>query len=174
MRATFHMPPTLDMSGVVFRRPGRGAFGIAVDAFALGQREKLLLIGPSGSGKSTLLSLIAGIVAPQAGRIAVLGTDLAALGASARDRFRAEHIGVIFQMFNLLPYGSVIDNVLLPLSFAKERRARAGGPSGRTHRSGARTTRSSKRGSRRRMAHVFPCSSPTARAWRTTERRRST
>lgn len=124
------MSNVLQMSSVTFRWPGRESFGLAVDSFTLAEGEKLLLVGPSGSGKSTLLSLVAGIVAPQTGRIAVLDTDIARLGASARDRFRAEHIGVIFQMFNLLPYGSVIDNVLLPLSFAPQRRARAGGPGG--------------------------------------------
>ena len=120
------MTDVLDMSGVEFRWPGAGAFGIAVDEFRIRQRQRVMLLGPSGSGKSTLLSLIAGILAPQKGRIAVLGTDIAALGAGARDRFRAEHIGVIFQMFNLLPYGSVLDNVLLPLSFAPGRLERAG------------------------------------------------
>lgn len=113
------------MSGVRFRWPGARAFSLAIDHFALPARQKLLLIGPSGSGKSTFLSLLCGIVAPQQGRIEVLGRDIAALSNAARDRFRAEHIGIIFQMFNLLPYGSVIDNVLLPLSFSVERRARA-------------------------------------------------
>ena len=122
------MPNLLELSGVTFRWSGREAFGLAVDTFSLAVGEKLLLVGPSGSGKSTLLSLIAGIVAPSAGRIEILGADLAQLSDARRDHFRAEHIGVIFQMFNLLPYGSVIDNVLLPLSFAKARRARAGGP----------------------------------------------
>ncbi len=122
------MSNILEMRDVAFAWPGRGAFGIEVADFKLAAREKLLLIGPSGSGKSTLLALIAGIVAPDRGRIDVLGTDLAAIGPAARDRFRAEHIGVIFQMFNLLPYGSVIDNVLLPLSFAPSRRARVGTP----------------------------------------------
>ena len=59
------------------------------------------------------------------GRLEVLGTDMAKLSSSARDRFRAEHFGIIFQMFNLLPYGSVLDNVLLPLRFAPKRKARA-------------------------------------------------
>lgn len=122
------MSNVLEMRDVSFAWPGRGAFGIEVASFTLARREKLLLIGPSGSGKSTLLALIAGIAAPDRGSIGVLGTDLAAIGAPARDRFRAEHIGVIFQMFNLLPYGSVIDNVLLPLSFAPARRARVGTP----------------------------------------------
>ena len=72
------------------------------------------------------------IVTPQSGHIDILGTDIVKLSSSARDRFRSEHIGVIFQMFNLLPYGSVIDNVLLPLSFSQKRRARAssGGDAG--------------------------------------------
>src|SRR5262245_44592520 len=119
------MSNVLEIKAATFRWPGRDGFGLEVTDFTLPARQKLLLIGPSGSGKSTLLALIAGIITPQRGRIAVLGTDLAALGAAARDRFRAEHMGVIFQMFNLLPYGSVIDNVLLPLSFAPGRRARA-------------------------------------------------
>ena len=113
------------LSGVRFAWPGRAAFSLAVKAFALPARERVLLIGPSGSGKSTFLSLLCGILAPQSGRIDVLGQDLTRLGAAARDGFRAEHFGIVFQMFNLLPYGSVIDNVLLPLSFAPERRRRA-------------------------------------------------
>src|SRR5262245_13222736 len=113
------------IANVRFAWPGRSAFALAVDAFALPAGERILLIGPSGSGKSTFLSLICGIIAPQTGRIDILGTDITRLSASARDGFRAEHFGIIFQMFNLLPYGSVIDNVLLPLSFAPGRRRRA-------------------------------------------------
>lgn len=112
------------MSGVTFRWPGANSFGIAVGQFQLGRAERVLLLGPSGSGKSTFLSLLCGIVAAQAGRVDVLGTDLGGLGSARRDRFRAEHFGVIFQMFNLLPYGSVVDNVALPLAFAAQRRAR--------------------------------------------------
>jgi putative ABC transport system ATP-binding protein len=113
------------MSDVRFSWTGRDAFSLAISRFVLPARERLLLIGPSGSGKSTFLSLLCGIIAPQSGRIDILGTDITELGASARDAFRAEHFGVIFQMFNLLPYGTVIDNVLLPLSFAPQRRRRA-------------------------------------------------
>jgi putative ABC transport system ATP-binding protein len=115
----------IHLSNVHFTWPGRGAFSLAVEHFALPACERLLLIGPSGSGKSTFLSLLCGIVVPQSGRIDILGTDITKLAASARDGFRAEHFGIIFQMFNLLPYGTVIDNVLLPLSFAPRRRQRA-------------------------------------------------
>jgi putative ABC transport system ATP-binding protein len=115
------------MAGVRFAWPGRHRFALTVDAFMLAHGERLLLTGPSGSGKSTLLSLLCGIVAPQQGAIRVLGTDIAALPGAVRDRFRAEHFGIIFQMFNLLPYAGVLDNVLLPLHFAPARRRRAAG-----------------------------------------------
>jgi putative ABC transport system ATP-binding protein len=113
------------LSDVRFSWPGRRAFSMHVGNFVLPARERLLLVGPSGSGKSTFLSLLCGIAAPQSGRIEILGTDIASLSASARDAFRAEHFGIIFQMFNLLPYATVIDNVLLPLSFAPRRHQRA-------------------------------------------------
>lgn len=87
--------------------------------------ESVLLLGESGSGKSTLLSLICGTLLPDHGEIHVAGTDITGLSGAARDRFRAEMIGVIFQQFNLLPFGTVADNILLPLRFAPERRRRA-------------------------------------------------
>ena len=118
-------PDIVRMSGVRFVWPGRNAFSLVIEDFALERGERLFLVGPSGSGKSTFLSLLAGIATPQDGVIEVLGADIAKLSGAARDRFRAEHYGIIFQMFNLLPYGSVIDNVVLPLSFSRRRRARA-------------------------------------------------
>jgi putative ABC transport system ATP-binding protein len=117
--------PAICMEAVDFRWHGRHAFALSVGRLQIGREERVLLLGPSGAGKSTLLSLICGIVAPQAGRIEVLGRNIPDMGPHARDRFRAEHFGIIFQMFNLLPYASALDNVLLPLSFAPGRRARA-------------------------------------------------
>ena len=93
---------------------------------SLAAGETLLLLGESGSGKSTLLSLVCGTITPQAGTIKVASTDLTVLSGAARDQFRAEQIGVIFQQFNLLPFGNVADNICLPLRFAPERRRRAG------------------------------------------------
>jgi putative ABC transport system ATP-binding protein len=112
------------MQAVEFTWPGRAAFTIAIDQFAMVAGERVLLLGRSGSGKSTFLSLLCGIVTAQSGRLAVLGTDLSALTLGQRDSFRGAHIGIIFQQFNLLPYGSIVDNVLLPLSFAAPRRVR--------------------------------------------------
>lgn len=113
------------LSGVHFAWPGRRPFSLTIEDFTVSRGERLMLIGPSGGGKSTFLSLLAGILTPQRGTIQILGTDVGRLSGAARDRFRSEHFGIIFQMFNLLPYGSVIDNVLLPLHFSRVRRDRA-------------------------------------------------
>ncbi|CUH80995.1 ABC transporter ATP-binding protein [Tropicibacter naphthalenivorans] len=115
----------LSLENVRFRWSGRAAFGLSVPEFRVSRGESVLLLGESGSGKSTLLSLICGIVTADEGRVSVGGTDLSSLRTGARDRFRAEHIGVIFQQFNLLPYASVSDNIQLPLRFAPARRKRA-------------------------------------------------
>ena len=98
-----------------------------VPAFTLARGERLFLRGPSGSGKSTLLGVIAGVLEADVGKVSVLGQDLASLSSSARDRMRADHLGVIFQMFNLVPYLSVVGNVTLPLKFSAARRKAVGG-----------------------------------------------
>jgi putative ABC transport system ATP-binding protein len=76
------------------------------------------LSGPSGSGKTTLLNILTGILTPSAGRVAVGGVDLSGLTQAHKDRFRAEHIGYVFQSFNLIPPLTALDNVLLSMSFA--------------------------------------------------------
>tara|TARA_R110002167_G_scaffold38699_2_gene120261 strand:+ start:1466 stop:2206 length:741 start_codon:yes stop_codon:yes gene_type:complete len=86
--------------------------------WALEKGKSVFLHGESGSGKSTLLNLLSGMLVSQAGEIKVGGTNLGALNARQRDRFRAEHIGVVFQQFNLIPYLTVMDNVLLAANFA--------------------------------------------------------
>lgn len=117
-------PAIIRMADLRFAWKGPAAFSLSIRDFVLPAGKRMLIVGPSGSGKSTFLSLLAGIVTPDEGRVEILGTDTSTLSSSARDRFRAEHFGIIFQMFNLLPYGSVVDNVVLPLSFAAKRRAR--------------------------------------------------
>ena len=115
----------LALNEVRFHWPGRDGFALSVESFSLGYGEKLFLKGPSGSGKSTLLSLICGIVPPDSGSICIDGVDIAQLSASRADRMRADKLGIIFQQFNLLPYGSMLQNVLLPLQFSQARRERA-------------------------------------------------
>ncbi|MGI9325916.1 MAG: ABC transporter ATP-binding protein [Pseudomonadales bacterium] len=117
--------PILNLSDVRFRWPGRASFALNVPAFRLEQSETVLLLGESGSGKSTLLSLICGTLLPDYGTMNVSGVDMGSLSDAGRDRLRAEQIGVIFQQFNLLPFATVADNILLPLRFAPNRRSRA-------------------------------------------------
>ncbi|WP_448217909.1 ABC transporter ATP-binding protein [Endozoicomonas sp. 2B-B] len=85
--------------------------------------EKVFVRGPSGSGKTTLLGLLGGVITPERGQVNVLGNDISRFSPVQRDRFRADHIGFIFQMFNLIPYLSVIENVTLSLGFAKKRKS---------------------------------------------------
>ncbi len=118
----------IEVTDARFRWPGRASFAIAVPEFGVTRGETVLLLGESGSGKSTLLSLICGTILADSGTVSVNGTDLKTLSGGSRDRFRAEQIGVIFQQFNLLPFGSVMDNILLPLRFAPDRRKRCVDP----------------------------------------------
>ena len=101
-------------------------FRIQVKDFQLEKSESVILVGPSGGGKSTLLSLICGIVKPQNGNTKILGKDLEKMSNPEKDKFRADNIGIIFQQFNLLPYLSALDNVLLPLEFSKPRKTSLG------------------------------------------------
>ena len=96
----------IDLADVAFRWSGRASFSLHVPAFSVDPGQSVLLLGDSGSGKSTLLSLICGTVLADSGAVCVNGTDLASLSGWSRDRFRAEQIGVIFQQFNLLPFGA--------------------------------------------------------------------
>lgn len=116
--------PILQLDDVTYRWPGRTSFGLHVPNLTLTPGETVLLLGESGSGKSTVLSLICGTIIPQLGSVSIAGQNIAMLSAGRRDRFRAEQIGLIFQQFNLLPYASVRDNILLPLKFAPDRRSR--------------------------------------------------
>ncbi|PJI84665.1 putative ABC transport system ATP-binding protein [Yoonia maricola] len=90
------------------------SFQLRVPEFTLQDDERVAIVGPSGSGKTTLLNLIAGILTPEAGRIDVAGTDVAALSDAARRRFRASTIGFVFQDFALLDYLSARQNILYP------------------------------------------------------------
>ena len=114
--------PVIDLSNVLF---GWGSAKPVLDIpeLVVHQGEKVFIRGPSGSGKTTLLGLLGGVLMASAGQVRVLDTDLVSLTPVQRDHFRARHVGFIFQMFNLIPYLSVVDNVTLPLGFARERLA---------------------------------------------------
>lgn len=119
----------IHLEDLQFTWPGAAHPTLDISEFKLAKAERLFLHGPSGSGKSTLLSLLTGIHLPQSGRIQILGQNLTQLSGPKRDRFRADHLGYVFQQFNLLPYLSVLDNVLLPCQFSSLRRQRAGNAS---------------------------------------------
>ena len=87
---------------------------IQIPQLQLVQGEHLFIQGPSGCGKSTLLSLLAGVQQVQQGVCQVLGQDLAQLSSVQRDRLRGQHMGVIFQQFNLLPFLDAQANALMP------------------------------------------------------------
>ncbi len=90
-----------------------------IPSLVVNESEFVFLFGASGSGKSTLLELIAGVLHSQSGELKVCGQDLTRLSLAELDRFRAENIGYIFQSFNLIPYLSVLENILLPFLFQK-------------------------------------------------------
>lgn len=112
------------ISGLEFRWQPQAAPTLSIDHFTVERGERIFIKGESGSGKSTLLSLLGGVLTPQRGTIALLGQTINSLPGAKRDRFRADHIGFIFQQFNLIPYLSVVENVLLPLHFSARRKQR--------------------------------------------------
>jgi putative ABC transport system ATP-binding protein len=116
----------VSLSDLRFRWRADAVPVLDIASFALAAGERVFLHGASGSGKSTLLSVIGGVALPEAGRVIVQGADLRQLSGAARDRHRAEHLGFIFQMFNLIPYLSALENVLLPCRFSPRRRAKIG------------------------------------------------
>ena len=115
----------IDIQDLVFRWDRSGEPVLTIDSLRVDAGERLFIEGPSGSGKSTLLGLLAGVTTARSGTVRVLDRPLERLGSAERDHFRADHIGYIFQMFNLIPYLSVVENVLLPCRFSRSRRDKA-------------------------------------------------
>ena len=113
------------LSDLVYHWPGASKPLLNIRSLQVEKGQRVFIQGPSGSGKSTLLSLLAGVISPQQGYVSILGQRIDRLSNAGRDRFRADHIGFIFQMFNLLPYLSVIENVSLPCRFSHQRHEKA-------------------------------------------------
>jgi putative ABC transport system ATP-binding protein len=116
----------LELDQLNYRWKGQSSDTLAIPQLQVKTGEHIFLRGESGSGKTTLLNLLAGILAPTQGKIRLLGEDLEKASSRKRDRFRADHMGVIFQQFNLLPYLSVIENITLPCHFSSRRKQKAG------------------------------------------------
>jgi len=117
--------PLVSCRGLQFRWPGSDAT-LTMDDFSVAPGERMFVCGPSGSGKSTLLGLLSGVLRATEGEVTVLGVPFSTLSASGRDHFRAEHVGYVFQQFNLLPFLSPVENVLLGCTWSRVRAIRAG------------------------------------------------
>jgi len=96
-----------------------------IEYFKIEANEKVFIQGSSGSGKSTLLNLIAGVITPQTGDVIINNKHLSTMKSARRDNFRANHIGFIFQQFNLIPYLNLIENIILPCKFSLSRKEKA-------------------------------------------------
>lgn len=98
---------------------GQEILALKIKNLKLQDRKHIAFIGASGSGKTTLFNMISGMIVPTKGKVEVNDVELTSLKESERDLFRANHIGYIFQDFNLFNEFTVLQNVILPLSFAK-------------------------------------------------------
>ena len=108
----------IEVSNLQFSYTKKSAPVIDIKAWQVSQGEHVFLSGPSGSGKSTLLNLLCGTLTPTQGDIALLEQPFSSLSNRQRDKFRARHIGVVFQQFNLIPYLSVAQNIHAAVYFA--------------------------------------------------------
>ena len=95
---------------------------LEIPFLTINKSEKVFIYGASGSGKSTLLNLMAGVIVPTSGEINILERNISRLSPSERDKIRGDHVGFIFQSFNLIPYLTVYENIILPLKTSKLRR----------------------------------------------------
>ena len=130
MQTSMHLAneaPVIELNQARYTWPGNPVPTLFIEQLTVTTGEHLFIKGPSGCGKSTLLGLLTGILQLDTGSINVLGQDLNQLKGSQRDRFRADNIGYIFQQFNLLPYLSVLDNVILPCQFSPQRKQQVSG-----------------------------------------------
>ena len=110
------MEPTISLIGVSKHYPmpgGRVVVGLDEVSLSVDPGQFVLVQGPSGSGKTTLLLTIGGMQRPTAGKVIVAGYDLVKLSHAERTKFRAGHLGFVFQMFHLVPYLNVLENISL-------------------------------------------------------------
>ena len=109
----------IDISSLGYRYPNAETDTLHIPQWQVASGEHVFLKGESGSGKSTLLQLLCGLRVGT-GQLSILGTILSQLSQSKRDHFRSQHIGMVFQQFNLIPYLSAVDNVALAANLAKQ------------------------------------------------------
>ena len=115
----------VELKDVCFFWPDQQEPTLNIDTLSIAKGEHVFISGDSGSGKTTLLNLLCGIHQAKTGSIKMLGQDLNQLSNQQRDSFRGDHLGVIFQQFNLLPFLSVKENIQLPMGFSKKRSSKS-------------------------------------------------
>lgn len=114
------VPMAIQLSNVIFSYSEQPDVPVLnIPSWSLSSGEHAFIFGPSGGGKSTLLGLLSGILSVNHGSINILGQSLNTMTRRQRDSFRANHIGYVFQKFNLIPYLNAIDNIKLASYFAK-------------------------------------------------------
>lgn len=111
------------LNNLRFSYPGADTATLEIDHWQVDSGDAVFLQGQSGAGKSTLLNLISGVLSGATGEISVLGQRLDAMSGSQRDRFRANHIGYVFQQFNLVPYLDALDNIRLANRFSSRQQS---------------------------------------------------
>ncbi|MCB8944788.1 MAG: ABC transporter ATP-binding protein [Ardenticatenaceae bacterium] len=117
--------PIIELQNLRFAWPKQDHDLLYIPELVIEKGKHLFIQGASGSGKTTLLNLLTGINVANSGSIKVLDTPLETLSTRQRDQFRADHLGVIFQQFNLLPYLSLLENVQLPCWFSARKKQNA-------------------------------------------------
>ena len=98
-------------------------FRLNIKKFILDKSDSILIYGESGAGKSTFLNLLSGTLNPQEGSINILGTNIAETSSSIKDKIRGDHFGIVFQTFNLLPYITVKNNILLGKAYSNRKQS---------------------------------------------------
>ena len=100
-------------------------FSLKIKDFKLNKSDSVLIYGESGLGKSTFLNLLSGAVSPQKGNIDILGANISNTSSSIKDKIRGDHFGIVFQTFNLLPYVSVKNNILLGKAYSSIKQSKS-------------------------------------------------
>ncbi len=110
---------SLRIDNLAMSFPGLNSPVLLVDFLTIAAGERVAVTGGSGSGKSTFINVITGLERPTSGKVVWSGEDIARLSETARDRWRAEHVGLVMQDFHLFPGLSAVENVLLPARLAR-------------------------------------------------------